>query len=204
MNRPAMSAFDVRFRDQGVARFQSVAMCRFPLMVNKLKRLAMLAYSRWKGTVMVSLPEHEGSFNSPTFELASCQASLAFERTLITLDQTLMGAVRTSLALISFGFALVLFFHQFGGEIGVSLRVPARNLGLTLLIMGTGLVTVGLFGHRKRFNELKRKMDDLYRRKLLIEGCPYRQSTTAIFALLLLLAGLLAMAGVLIRVLPFA
>jgi uncharacterized membrane protein YidH (DUF202 family) len=61
---------------------------------------------------MASL-QHERPSDSPTFELASCQASLAFERTLITLDQSLMGAVRTSLALISFGFALVLFFHQF-------------------------------------------------------------------------------------------
>lgn len=145
-------------------------------------------------------PENQGLFNSPAFELASWQASLAFERTLITLDQTLMGAIRTSLALISFGFALILFFHQFGGEIGVSLWVPARNLGLTLLVMGTGLVTLGLVGHRNRFNDLKLKMDDLHERKLLADRCPYRRSTTAVVALLLLLAGLLAITGVVFRI----
>lgn len=152
---------------------------------------------------MASLHQHESLSNSPTFELASCQASLAFERTLITLDQSLMGAVRTSLALISFGFALAIFFHQLGGAMGTDLRAPARNLGLTLLVMGTALVTAGLLGHRKRYNDLRSKMDRLHRRNLLIEPCPYRHSAIGIFALLLLFAGLLTMMGVLIRTGPF-
>ena len=156
-----------------------------------------------KAHPMASLHQHERPSDSPTFELASCQASLAFERTLITLDQSLMGAVRTSLALISFGFALVLFFHQVSGVVGTDLRVPARNFGLSLLLMGTGLVTAGLLGHRKRYNDLRSKMDELYRRKLLTEGCPYRRSPIAIFALLLLFAALLTMMGVLIRIGPF-
>jgi putative membrane protein len=155
-----------------------------------------------KGTAMASVHQNETAPNPPTFELASWQAALAFERTLISLDQTLMGAVRTSLALISFGFALILFFHQFSGEIGVNLRFPARNFGLGLVAMGTGLVTIGLLGHRKRFTVLKSKMDELHQRKLLAESCPYRQSATAIFALLLLFIGLLAMAAVLVRILP--
>jgi putative membrane protein len=113
-----------------------------------------------------------------------------------------MGTVRTSLALISFGFAVVLFFNQLGGEIGVNLQTPARNFGLGLLSIGTGLVTVGLLGHRKRFENLRSKMNELHRRKLLAECCPYRLSSTAIFALLLLLTGLLAMAAVFTRILP--
>jgi putative membrane protein len=134
--------------------------------------------------------------------MASWQAALAFERTLISLDQTLMGAVRTSLALISFGFAFILFFHQFSGDIGVNLRVPARNFGFGLVAIGTGLVAIALLAHRKRYNDIKCKMDELHRRKLLAEGCPYQRSTTAIFALLLLMVGLLAMLAVLVRVLP--
>ena len=156
-----------------------------------------------KASQMVSLHQNESPSDSPTFELASCQASLAFERTLITLDQSLMGAVRTSLALISFGFAFVLFFHQFSGLLGTDLRVPARNFGLTLLVMGTALVTAGLLGHRKRYKDLRLRMDELHRRKLLNEACPYRHSTIAAFALLLLFAGLLTMMGVLVRIGPF-
>lgn len=152
---------------------------------------------------MGSADKSENPFDIPTFELASCQASLAFERTLVSLDQSLMGAIRTSLAMITFGFALVLFFHQVSGEIGVNLRVPARNFGLSLVAMGIGLVTVGLIEHRRRFTSLQARMDDLHRRNLLIEGCPYRRSSIAVLGLLLLLSGLLVMLGILIRVGPF-
>ena len=152
---------------------------------------------------MGSANTSENPFDVPTFELASCQASLAFERTLVSLDQSLMGAIRTSLALITFGFGLVLFFHQLSGETGVNLRIPARNFGLSLVAMGIGLVTIGLVGHRRRFASLKAKMDDLYRRQLLLEGCPYRRSPIAVLALLLLLSGILVMLGILIRVGPF-
>ena len=152
---------------------------------------------------MGSLDQDKSSFESPSLELASCQASLAFERTLITLDQSLMGAIRTSLALITFGFALVLFFHQISGEMDVDLRIPARNFGLSLVLMGMGLVIVGLLGHRQRFADLCQKMDELHRRKLLSEGCPYRRSPVAVFALLLLLASLLVMLGILVRTGPF-
>ena len=152
---------------------------------------------------MATLHQQESPSDSSRFELASCQASLAFERTLITLDQSLMGAVRTSLALISFGFALVIFFHQFSGTMGTDLRVPARNFGLTLVVMGTGLVATGLLAHRKRYKDIRSRMGELHRRKLLMEGCPYRHSAIAVFALLLLFAGLLTMMGVLIRIEPF-
>ena len=152
---------------------------------------------------MDSIDRTEGLFESPALELASCQASLAFERTLISLDQSLMGAIRTSLALITFGFAMVLFFVQASGEIGVDLLTPARNFGLSLVAMGIGFVIVGLLGHRRRFTELCGKMNELKRRNLLSEGCPYRRSPVAALGLLLLLAGLLVMLGILVRMGPF-
>jgi len=139
----------------------------------------------------------------PAFELASRQASLAFERTLVSLDQSLMSTIRTSLSLIGFGFAMFLFFNQVGGEVGVNLRIPARNFGLSLVVIGIGLVTTGLIGHRRRYNDLRTQMDDLYRRKLLLEGCPRGRAPIAVFALLLLLSGILVMLGILIRIGPF-
>jgi putative membrane protein len=152
---------------------------------------------------MGDLEQQDNPLDSPALELASCQASLAFERTLISIDQYLMGAIRTSLALITFGFALVLFFHQVSGEVGVNLRVPARNFGLSLVAMGIGLIVVGLHGHRKRLGELCDKMDQLHGKKLLSEGSPGRRSPVSILALLLLLAGLIVMVGILVRMGPF-
>jgi putative membrane protein len=152
---------------------------------------------------MGDLEQQDSPLDSPALELASCQASLAFERTLISVDQYLMGAIRTSLALITFGFALFLFFHQVSGEVGINLRVPARNFGLSLVAIGTGLIVVGLFGHRKQFGELCDKMDELHRKKLLSEGSPEWRSPVAVVALLLLLAGLMVMLGILVRIGPF-
>jgi len=139
----------------------------------------------------------------PAFELASRQASLAFERTLVSLDQGLMSAIRTSLSLIGFGFAIVLFFNEVSGEVGVSLRIPARNFGLAMVAIGIGLVTTGLIGHRRRSSDLRAQMDELYRRKLLKEGCSRGQAPIAVFAMLLLLSGILVMLGILVRIGPF-
>jgi putative membrane protein len=152
---------------------------------------------------MSDLEQQDSPLDSPALELASCQASLAFERTLISVDQYLMGAIRTSLALITFGFALFLFFHQVSGEVGVNLRVPARNFGLSLVAIGMGLIVVGLLGHRKQLSELRAKMNDLYCKKLLRDGTPERRSPVAVVALLLLLAGLMVMLGILVRIGPF-
>lgn len=142
--------------------------------------------------------------SAPAFELASRQASLAFERTLIGLDQLLMSSIRTSLSLLTFGFAMVLFFHHVSGEVGVNLRVPARNFGLTLAALGVGLLASGLAGHRARFNALRAQMDELHQRKLLVECCPRMRTPIAILAVALLVSGLLVMAGILIRMGPFA
>ena len=152
---------------------------------------------------MDSVDPTENSPSAPAFELASCQALLAFERTLMNLDQSLMSTIRTSLSLIGFGFALVLFFHQVSGEVGVNLHVPARNFGLSLVAMGVGLITIGLIGHRQRFAVLRSRMDELHRKKLLAEGGPSRRSPIPALAVLLLLSGLLVMLGIAIRIGPF-
>lgn len=141
--------------------------------------------------------------DSPAFELASRQASLAFARTLVSIDLYLMGAIRTSLSLMAFGFAMALFLNQVSGEFGVDLRTPARNFGFSLVAMGVALITIGLVEHRRRFIVLKSQMDDLYRRELIAEPSPRSRSPVAVLASFLLLTGILTMIGVAIRVGPF-
>lgn len=140
---------------------------------------------------------------APAFELASRQASLAFERTLVSIDQALLSTIRASLSLIGFGFAMFLFLNQMSGEFGVSLRVPARNFGLSLVVMGVALVSIGLVDHHRRFTALRAQMEDLHRRKLLKEPCPRRRAAVAIMGLMLLLSGLLVILGVAVRIGPF-
>ena len=152
---------------------------------------------------MASIDEKRSAFDTPGFELVSRQASLAFERTLVSIDLSLMGAIRTSLSLIGFGFAMVLFFREFGGEASVSLRVPVRNFGVSLVAMGTALIAIGWVAHRRRFTQLLAQMDDLVRRGLLRESWPHKRAPIAVLALLLLLSGLLVALGIIVRVGPF-
>jgi len=152
---------------------------------------------------MAVIDQGKKILDSPAFELASRQASLAFTRTLVSIDLFLMGAIRTSLSMIAFGFAMALFLHHVSGESGVDLRAPARNFGFSLIAMGVGLITIGLIEYRRRFSELKAQMDDLYRRKLIAEPCPRKRSPVAAVAGLLLVTGILTMIGVAIRVGPF-
>lgn len=151
---------------------------------------------------MGSFPDNTAS-DSPAFELSARQAELAFERTLMSLDQSLLGAIRTSLSMIGFGFAMVLFFHQLSGQIGVDLKIPVRNFGISLVAMGVGLITVALIGHRRRFVTLRASMNDLHGRGLLLQRFPYKWAPIAIFAQLLLLAGLLVALGLVVRMGPF-
>jgi putative membrane protein len=137
------------------------------------------------------------------FLLASRQASLAFERTFMTTDRTLMSVIQASLSLIGFGFALVLFFHQLATQIGVDLRTPARNFGISLVVIGVGLVTAGLIQHQRLRADLRDAMDELHRQGQLTHPCVRRRSPIAVVALLLLLTGLLVMLGIVVRMGPF-
>ena len=123
-----------------------------------------------------------------SFELASRQASLAYERTFMSVDRTLMSAIHLSLSLIGFGFAMVLFFHRLTGVVGVDLRAPARNFGIFMVAIGISLVTTGLFEHRRRRAELGREIDALHQQKQLPHPYVPRRSPIAVAAGLLLLA----------------
>jgi putative membrane protein len=152
---------------------------------------------------MVATDQSAKYLESPALELASRQASLAFIRTLVSIDLALMSAIRTALSLIAFGFALALFLHQLSGVVSVDLRAPARNFGFSLIAMGVALITIGLIEHHRRLGELKSQMEDLYSRKLIADPCPRNRSPVAVLAGLLLASGVLAMIGVAIRVGPF-
>jgi putative membrane protein len=152
---------------------------------------------------MSNSEQNQRQLDAPALELAARQASLAFERTFSSLDQALMSAIRTSLSLIGFGFAMILFFYQFGTEVGVNLRVPARNFGLSLVAIGVGLVTIALVGHQRGSRKIRMQMDDLHQRHLLLEGGQAPRAPIALIALLLLLSGLLVILGIVVRIGPF-
>lgn len=130
---------------------------------------------------------------------------MAFERTRMSVDRTLMAMLRTSLALIGFGFTIFKFFHDMGTQLHIEKAVssPAKNFGLTLVILGVGLLIAGLFNHWQVINQLRARRDRLHTEKLLRHESHYTTSATVVVAILLLLAGILAVLGIMARMGPF-
>lgn len=144
-------------------------------------------------------------FDSPSTELASNRTAMSIERTRMSADRTLMSVLRTSLSMISFGFTIFKFFHEVGKQMGIeqSMGTPARNFGLTLVVLGVGLLIAGLFNHWQTFVGLGERRDELHKERLLKHEFKYRATPTGIVAMLLLLSGLLVILGIMARTGPF-
>src|SRR5262245_51446829 len=76
----------------------------------------------------------------------------AWIRTRLSLERTMMSWVRTSVALIGFGFTIVQFLERLRSMDGVepALRPQApRYLGLTLIAAGVLVLLVSIWQYRK-------------------------------------------------------
>ena len=87
---------------------------------------------------------------------------LALERTRMAADRTLMGWIRTSLSMISFGFTIYKFLESFplkegGLGIGVWRQHSPRNVGLTLIAIGVFALAIACVQH---WNYLKKLRPD--------------------------------------------
>ena len=118
---------------------------------------------------------------------------LAFERTRMASERTLMGWVRTSLSMISFGFTIYKFlqFLQLSEQLPIRVNGP-RNFGLTLIGLGTAALIVACFQHRSMVKQLHYS-----------SSVGARWSLAMTVAVLLSILGLLALASILTRIGPY-
>jgi putative membrane protein len=83
--------------------------------------------------------------------LAEERTDLALERTLIAAERTMMAWIRTALSMIGFGFTITKFFQYLPEELAAgNIRRPQapRNLGLTLIALGTLALAAAAWQHR--------------------------------------------------------
>ncbi len=83
---------------------------------------------------------------------------LALERTRLAHDRTLMAWIRTAFSMISFGFTIFKFFQYLGESrtLEISRRgTGARNLGVTLIFLGTISLVVATWQHLRYLREIR-------------------------------------------------
>jgi putative membrane protein len=126
--------------------------------------------------------------------LAEERTDLAFERTIIASERTLMAWIRTCLSMIGFGFTIYKFFQYQADEIaaGKIQRPQApRNLGLTLIALGTLALSAAAWQHR------------IFLNKLGARQARHVWSVSFVVAMAVILIGLVTFYGVLLRHGPF-
>jgi putative membrane protein len=126
--------------------------------------------------------------------LAEERTELAHLRTTISSERTLMAWIRTALSMIGFGFSIYKFFQYLPDQIAErNIRHPnaPRNLGLTLIALGTLALSAAAWQHWHFLKEI---------------GAPLRRrawSISFIVSIAVVIIGLIAFYGVMLREGPF-
>jgi len=137
---------------------------------------------------VTSLQEDRGTI------LAEERTDLALRRTIIAAERTLMAWIRTALSMIGFGFTIYKFFQYLPAQLAAgNVRRPEapRNLGLTLIALGTVALAAAAWGHRRYLNELG------------VSQKRHIWSISFVVAIFVVLTGMIAFYGVLLHSGPF-
>ena len=126
--------------------------------------------------------------------LAEERTDLALDRTVLAAERTLMAWIRTSLSMIGFGFTIFKFFQYLPEEIAAgNIQRPQapRNLGLTLIVLGTLALVAAAWQHRN------------FLEKALTSQKQKTWSLAFFVAIAVILIGVITFYGVLLRHGPF-
>ena len=138
--------------------------------------------------VVETLPRDKGTV------LAEERTDFALERTVLASERTLMAWIRTSLSMIGFGFTIFKFFQYMPEEIATgNIRRPQapRNLGLTLIALGTVTLIAAAWQHRNFLGKARAAQTQP------------ALSLSFVVAIAVILIGAIAFYGVLLRHGPF-
>lgn len=134
-------------------------------------------------------------------ELGARRTGMSFQRTRMSADRTLMSVIRTSLSLISFGFTIFqLFLRLAEAKVVSGGGGTVRSFGIMLVALGIAMLISGI-GYQVAFMRgLRYERKQLAAQGLIHAESSFPASMTLIVAILLLLAGLFAIADMVIDV----
>ena len=82
---------------------------------------------------------------------------LALSRTLLAHDRTLMAWIRTSTSMISFGFTIYKFFHEFGDDRKQHHPLGYLTFSFLMIVIGLVCLLLATFQHRRETAQLERE-----------------------------------------------
>jgi uncharacterized membrane protein YidH (DUF202 family) len=137
-------------------------------------------------------------------EMSMRRTGMSFQRTRMSADRTLMSVIRTSLSLISFGFTIYQVFEKLheGNVIAVS-GGAARNFGVTLVLLGIFMLTIGIVYHLQFMLGLRHERKAMVAEELIHGQSAFPPSFTLATALVLLLVGVSAVVSMVFHIGPF-
>jgi putative membrane protein len=153
---------------------------------------------------MTETPVTRGTSGDINTELSMRRTGMSFQRTRMSADRTLMSIIRTSLSLISFGFTIYQVFNKLKEAGALTGAAPARNFGVSLVLLGIGMLVLGIIYHIMFMIELRKERAQMKSAGLVHAESQFPTSLTLIVALLLLLIGCLAFAGLVLKIGPFS
>jgi len=93
--------------------------------------------------------------SAATLHAVPNSTDLAFERTRMAAERTLIAWIRTALSMISFGFTIYKFLEAMQESQKVHLQPNGpRNLGLTLIALGTAGLILACIQHQSLLKQL--------------------------------------------------
>ena len=138
-----------------------------------------------------------------TTELAMRRTGMAFQRTRMAADRTLMAVIRTSLSLIGFGFTIFQFFNKLKEAGVLKAAAPARNFGVTLVLLGIGMLILGIVYHVRFMLGLRHLRATMKAEGIVHGESGFPTSLVLIVAVVLLLIGCVAVLSMVAHVGPF-
>jgi len=150
-----------------------------------------------------SLPDTAMSSAEVNTELAMRRTGMAFQRTRMAADRTLMGVIRTSLSLISFGFTIYQFFNKLKDSGLLKGVAASRNFGVSLLLLGIGMLVLGIIYHVLFMLGLRRMRAVMKADALMHAESGFPVSLVLIVAVILLLIGIAGAFSMIGHVGPF-
>lgn len=149
------------------------------------------------------LSEYRTDLSDNRTEMSMRRTGMSFQRTRMSAERTLMSVIRTSLSLISFGFTIYQVFEKAKDQGLVSHAAAPRNFGITLVLLGIVMLTVGIGYHVQFMYGLRHERDAMHSEGLIHAQSRFPPSITLVTALILLAIGIGAILSMVFQAGPF-